>query len=52
MAPIPFVWVLVLYFRALWQPLKDPEFRAFFFLGVTMLTSRALFCWWVEGRRF
>lgn len=49
MVPIPFVWVLIRFFRALWQSLKDPEFQALFFLVVTMLASGALFYRRVEG---
>lgn len=49
MVPIPFVWVLVRFFRALLQSLRDPEFQALFFLVVTMLASGALFYWQVEG---
>jgi hypothetical protein len=47
--PIPFVWVLISFFRALWQSLKDPEFQALFFLVVTMLASGTLFYRRVEG---
>ncbi len=49
MVPIPFVWVLIRFFRALWQSLKDPEFQALFLLVVTMLASGALFYRQVEG---
>jgi voltage-gated potassium channel len=49
MVPIPFVWVLIRFFRALWQSLKDPEFQALFLLVVTMLASGTLFYRRVEG---
>lgn len=49
MVPIPAVWVLIRFFRVLWQSLKDPEFQALFFLVVTTLASGALFYWRVEG---
>ena len=49
MVPIPFVWVLIRFFRALWQSLKVPEFQALFFLVVTMLASGTLFYRRVEG---
>lgn len=49
MVPIPFVWVLIRFFRILWQSLKDPEFQALFLLVVTMLASGALFYRQVEG---
>lgn len=45
----PFVWVLVRFLRSLLQSLKTSEFQALFFLVVTMLASRALFCRRVEG---
>ena len=49
MVPIPFVWVLVRFFRGLLQSLKDLELQALFFLVVTMLASEALFYWRVAG---
>ncbi len=49
MVPIPAVWVLIRFFRALWHSLKDPEFQALFVLVVTTLASGALFYRRVEG---
>jgi voltage-gated potassium channel len=49
MVPIPFVWVLIRFFRAMWQSLKDSEFQALFLLVITMLASGALFYRRVEG---
>jgi hypothetical protein len=49
MVPIPFVWVLIRFFRALWQSLKDPGVQVLFFLVVTTLASGVLFYRRVEG---
>lgn len=49
MVSIPCVWVLIRFFRALRQSLKDPGVQALFFLVVTMLAFGVSFYRRVEG---
>ena len=46
---IPFLTVLVRFFRTIWQSLKDPKFQALFFLVVVTLVAGTLFYRQAEG---
>ena len=46
---IPFFLALARFFNSMWRGLKDPEFRALFFLVISLLVTGMIFYHDVEG---